>query len=72
MVITRLEKMFALVFSLCLGQHKGMPAGHRSLLYRRLSALSYDRPVIQIEDHRQKHLFADHAFLADRCALGRR
>lgn len=57
-------------FFLRLAQHKGMPAGHRSLLYRRLSALSYDRPVIQIKNYRQKHLFADHAFLVNRCTLG--
>jgi len=48
-----------------------MLAGHRSLLHRRRSIVSCDRPVVPIETHRQEQLFAGHVVLDDHRALGR-
>lgn len=49
-----------------------MRAGCRSLLPRRRSTVPNDRPVIQIEDHREKYISAGHAILLDRRAAGSR
>jgi len=55
-----------------LGQHGEMPGGPRHLLRGGCFAVSRDRPVVQVEDHRQEHLSAGHAVLADRRAVGDR
>jgi len=49
-----------------------MPTGSRSLLRGGCFAVSRDRPVVQVENHREEHLSAGHAILANRRAVGHR